>query len=142
MYSFKREREEGRALSVTIAGRQAMNRNYYNKSFHIAGYTFRADVYCPDCVCKWAEEELANNGYSSYDIQLMVESNPMSVDIGVHAYRAECLLPYVADLLNHRDNFNINLEDVHTWDSDYFPKVIWFDQIENEERCCECHETL
>ena len=106
------------------------------KSFHIAAYTHTAEIQCCDCVAEWASDELREEGYTLRDIDLIVQNNPLEYDSGVFGYRSEILLRKLAGL------WQINLEDEYSFDSDDFPKVVFVDQIEDDEYCGVCHEKI
>jgi hypothetical protein len=90
----------------------------------------------------WASECLYQNGYTNSDVESMAESNLAHSDIGWKAQRSESLLSFVADLLNHKNGWKIDVEDPYSYDSMDFPKIIFNDQIETEERCGNCNGIL
>lgn len=106
------------------------------KSFHIVAYTFQADIVCPDCIAKWAAEQLRIEEYKPFDVEQVIKDKGPAYDVGVFAYRSESLLEEVATI------WQINLEDQYSFDSDDFPKVIFADQIEQTENCGECGELI
>jgi len=106
------------------------------KSYHIAGYVFHAEIQCCDCVAEWTSDELRQEGYTLRDVDLIVQNNPLEYDSGVFGYRSEILLRKLAKL------WQINLEDEYSWDSDDFPKLIFADQIEDNEYCGKCGDKI
>jgi hypothetical protein len=106
------------------------------KSFHVAGYSFKAEIRCCDCIAEWTSDELRKEGYSLRDIDLIVQNNPLEYDAGVYGYRSEILLRTLAKL------WRIHLEDEYSFDSDDFPKLIFSDQIEDDEFCFKCGDKI
>jgi hypothetical protein len=106
------------------------------KSFHIAAYSFNADIMCCDCVAQWAKNELMKEGYESDTVEEIAMYDGLSYDAGVFGYRSEVLTRHLASIRK------INLEDEYSWDSDDFPKVIFADQVEDKEYCGNCHELI
>ena len=105
------------------------------KSFHIAAYTFQADIMCCNCVSEFAEFELRQCSYTTEDIDKLALSGP-DYDSGVYAWRSEALLVELAKL------WKIDLEDAYSYDTDDFPKVVFVDQIESREYCGECLKVI
>lgn len=101
------------------------------KSFHVKGYVFAGEIRCCDCIANWAEEKLKTQGYYSKDIENIASLGP-DYDSGVYAWRSESFLEFLAELKN------IDYEDMSSWDSDDFPKVVFADQIEEKEYCGVC----
>jgi hypothetical protein len=84
----------------------------------IAGYTYKADIYCADCVVAEVREDypqLKNWGGM----------------VGVHD-----------ELVALAEGLHIDYEDESSFDSGDFPKVIFSDQIENAEFCCQCRNEV
>jgi len=106
------------------------------ESYHIAGYTFSADIHCCDCIAEWARKELMNEGYSTNDIEDIAMNSGKEYDVGFFAYRSEALIYKLAEVRE------IDVEDEYSYDSDDFPKIIFADQIEEDEYCGTCHEIL
>lgn len=86
-----------------------------SKAYDIAGYTYNANNYCVDCI-------LFALGGKHFDIGWV--------------YNVEGILDLIAAVMA------IDREDENTFDSSTFPKVIFYSQIENEERCSECNIVL
>lgn len=86
------------------------------KSFDIVGYTYKADVYCPEDVVK---EVCKNQGIEGHGLSHIPEEalDLMARFRGIDRYEEK------------------------TFDSDDFPKVIFADQDEGDI-CCICHEPL
>jgi hypothetical protein len=116
--------------------------SYGAMPFHVRAYSFKAELICPDCICKWAEKELAEAGYGVDELETMIRLNPPKTNVGFRAWRSESLLPYVADYCNFDSGMNINLDDVYSFDSSQFPKVVFNDQIENGEACDKCNSVF
>lgn len=106
------------------------------KSFHIAAYSFQAEIVCCDCIAEWAFNELIQEDFTKDEIESYVRNVGLGYDAGVFAYRSEILLRWLAEL------WHIDLEDEYSWDSMDFPKVVFADQIEETEWCPLCHEEL
>jgi hypothetical protein len=104
------------------------------KSFHISAYTYKADIWCCGCVAEMAEEYLQSQDFTMREIENLV-TGP-GYDCGVSAYRSESLLLEMAELKN------INLRNHYSFDSDDFPKVVFADQMENQEYCGNCMEKI
>lgn len=76
----------------------------------IVAYTYRADMYCPDCI-----------------------KHVMFGDLSIaDAPNAEECLDRFAGILG------VDREDEYTFDSDNFPKVVFGAQIESVEHCATC----
>ena len=94
------------------------------KAFDIVGYTFNADNYCPGCII----EVLPTGEGEAFDGWALAGGVTMSVE---------------ADLREIAHAFNINYDDLASYDSDEFPKPIFASQVEDDEECCgNCHEPL
>ena len=106
------------------------------KSYHVAAYTFNADIQCCDCIAEWAEEELIAEGDTRGDIENIVRNVGLEYDAGVFGYRSEILLRELAEL------WQISLEDEYSYDSDDFPKVVFADQVVEDEYCGTCLEKI
>ena len=106
------------------------------KSYHVAAYVHKAEFRCCDCVAEWAETELINEGFTESDVNLMVRNIGLGYDVGVYGYRSEILLRQLAKI------WRINVEDEYSYDSDDFPKVVFVDQIEDDEYCGVCLEKI
>lgn len=89
--------------------------------FDIVAYTYKADIWCGDCVIE----------------RLTKMRPPLSIpEDAVPLPNNERILTILA-----RER-NIDREDERTYDSDDFPKVIFRDQVEDIERCCSCGEEI
>lgn len=81
---------------------------YGRKAWDIVGYTYRAEVYCPECI-------LVEMGYGDPENYITErELDGIAVSFGIHR------------------------TDEWTFDSDQFPKVIFSSQVENPEYCGHC----
>lgn len=87
------------------------------KAWNIVGYTYRAEIVCPDCVVT-ATHHIPNGNPAGRKI----ENAEMHMDI----------------LARIR---GVNREDESSFDSDYFPKVIFASDASGEE-CGGCGEKL
>lgn len=79
-------------------------------STDVVAYTYRAAIWCPDCIldlCKQGEE------YDPLD----------SVDVSLAKYAKR---------------LGVDPNDEASFDSDDFPKVVFRDQVDIEERCETC----
>lgn len=106
------------------------------KSYHIAAYTYRADIWCCDCVAEWANDELLEEKLTQPEIESIIRNVGLEYDAGVYGYRSEILLRQLAQRLQ------INLEDEYSYDTDDFPKVVFADQVEDTERCGVCRDEI
>ena len=89
----------------------------------IVGYTFQADTYCPEHVI----DALPTGEGEAFDgWALAPGADPMSTE---------------DNLSEIASAFGIDRQDEHTFDTDYFPKVIFADQAE-DSRCATCDEPL
>lgn len=97
----------------------------YAKSHDITGYTYRADIYCPACVIV----ALPTGPGQEFD--------GWSVAPGVRMTAEENL----TELAVH---FSVDRMDENTFDSDYFPKVIFRDMCSWGERdyCGMCGDEI
>lgn len=89
------------------------------QSFAIVGYTYTADIYCPDCIGKQLSANYPDALQSWRFDYVTTESD----------------LNRAANLLE------LERMDEHTFDSDQFPKVIFADS-ECGEHCGNCHKPL
>ena len=81
----------------------------------IVGYSYKAANYCNDCIVK--------------EVAGITPKHYLTGD-------TEYALSYIAK------NMNIDRMDERTYDSDDFPKVIFADQVEDDETCSNCGQTL
>lgn len=81
--------------------------------FDIVAYTYRADLYCPECIVD-------------------VAGGILGRESAFHLDSTESRLNALAKARG------IDREDEATFDSDDFPKVVFRDQVEDENRCGEC----
>lgn len=93
----------------------------------IVGYTFQADIFCPDHIAEEVRRTLSADLW-----------HPVDEDGGEYPWDAEWILDQWADLCD------IDRYNEHTFDSDDFPKVIFSGQVEGTEYCgnADCEETL
>lgn len=103
---------------------------YGLKADAIVGYTYHAETLCPEDVVKVM---VANGSLADEVLVSTFEgfhfANPLDLPV-------ETVLDMLAkDLILAR-------EDEHSFDSDYFPKVIFSVQIEDEEPCDRCGSPL
>lgn len=93
----------------------------------IVGYTFQAEVYCPEHIGEAVRPTL------DPDIRY-----PIDEDGGEYPWDAEWLLDQWAGWCD------IDRQNEHTFDSDDFPKVIFASQVEDTEHCgnADCEATL
>jgi hypothetical protein len=93
------------------------------KAYDIVGYTFNADTYCPNCII----DQLPTGEGEEYDGWALAKGARMSVE----------------DNLNEiATAFQIDRQDERSFDSAYFPKVIFSSQIEDAEYCANCGNWL
>ena len=91
------------------------------KAYDIVGYTFCADVVCPECMLDLANEWLYADG---------LKVGYMIVEDALDAWAT---------------SVKITRDDEWTFDSSEFPKVIFADSVwgnEEPEHCGVCHELL
>jgi hypothetical protein len=87
---------------------------FNRKSYDIAGYTFRADNYCTECIIK----VLPTGPDEAFDGWALAEgADQMSTEDNLDEIAAA---------------FSIDRMDERTFDSDEFPKVIFVDQIDDD----------
>lgn len=79
----------------------------------IVGYTYCADIYCPDCVL-----------------------DAMNVNRNMFPMKTETVLTMLA-IRTGIDRFYQS-----SYDSDDFPKVIFSTQLEHREHCARCSERI
>jgi hypothetical protein len=90
----------------------------------IVGYTFNADTYCPRCIIA----QLPTGEGQAFDGWALAEgAAPMSTEDNLHEIAAA---------------FGIDWQDESSYDSGDFPKVVFAGQVEEDERCGACGETL
>lgn len=80
----------------------------------IVGYTYRADIYCPDCIH-------VAMGWATFMARQSVAD-------------AEAILDILAD------ERGIDREDEYSFDAGYFPKRVLGGTLEGDERCGQCDE--
>ena len=90
---------------------------------HLAGYTYRADNYCPKC----ATYELVTDRL--FDIGLPADAEELSCS-------DPDTMGFVAEQLG------IDEDDPSSFDSDYFPKAFTSSQVEGDEKCGKCNVEL
>lgn len=89
------------------------------KAYDIVGYTFCADLVCPDCMLDLANSWLILDGLK---VEYMITEDALDA----WAVSAK-----------------IVRDDEWMFDSDEFPKVVFADSVEDEtERCGVCYESL
>jgi len=89
----------------------------------IVGYTFKADTYCPDHIIA----QLPVGPSEDFDGWALAHGVTMT---------AEQNLDEIAYA------FGIDRGDEASFDSDYFPKVVFRDQADDTDVCGVCHEPL
>jgi hypothetical protein len=105
---------------------------YYKKSYHVGAYTYKAGIWCCDCVANDSESFLSDQGFTKKEIQRFVDIWTAGSSYGITAFRSEALLHKVAEIKN------IDISDPYSFDSDDFPKIIFNDEMEDEEYCENC----
>jgi uncharacterized alpha/beta hydrolase family protein len=105
----------------------ALNTNYLVKSYSVVGYQLRADQYCLDCI----EDETIKvvNNWTKIDKSIFDNENVID---------SEDMLDIIAKKIG------IERMDEYTFDSWDFPKVIFADQIDDEniDYCGECQKSI
>lgn len=89
----------------------------------IVGYTFKADTYCPDCiigVLPTGDGQEFEGWALATDVRMSVENNLNEIAAA----------------------FQIDRMDERSFDSSEFPKVIFSSQVEQPERCSNCHNEI
>lgn len=91
---------------------------HYRKSFDIAGYTYRAENLCPACTIKALPtgEGEAFDGWADATGCMTAEENLSELAAA----------------------FGIDRMDESSYDSGDFPKVVFSDQLEDDETCDRC----
>lgn len=85
----------------------------------IAGYTYKADILCPECTVERLADhhaDLVTPNLRTFQPAAAIDS--LAVDLGV------------------------NPHDERSFDSDEFPKVVFGYQLESDEKCGYCGEAL
>ena len=85
----------------------------------INGYTYRAENYCRNCIVGMlptGEGESFDGWALAKGVRMSTESNLSEIAFA----------------------FGIDREDEYTFDSDYFPKVVFSCQLDDEEMCGKC----
>lgn len=95
-----------------------------SKATDVVAYTYKADVWCPDCIFDVAKLGVFNAGGA--------------MSYGDAYGRVEEALGEWASLIG------LNRADEYSFDSDDFPKVIFGSQVNDEtwEHCGQCHEHI
>lgn len=93
------------------------------KAYDIAGYTFAADIYCAGCIIG----ALPTGPGQAFDGWALAPRVSMTTE---------------ANLNEIATAFGIDRMDEHSFDSDAFPKVVFADQVEHDDRCGGCGEPL
>ena len=90
----------------------------------IVAYTFRADIYCPDCIVGQVVSYIGNGEGICPGFDGRGDAETELASIG--------------------EAIGINPEDEHSYDSDEFPKVVFADSVcdESHEYCGECGDDL
>lgn len=94
-----------------------MNRPPYRRSDELAGYLYRADVYCPACV-----------------IEAMIavgDASPAAQDMAVEAVLDQCA-----------DAMAIDRADETSYDSSELPKVVFLGDSGEDDVCGSCRDPL
>lgn len=89
-----------------------------SRPFDIVAYVYRADLYCPECLPD------------------VMQRRADLLDVYPAGFNTEAWLDRCAEVLG------IDREDESTFDSDDFPKVVFRDQLEDDERCGRCGRVL
>jgi hypothetical protein len=101
--------------------------------FDVVGYTFRADVICPDCIVEAVAKAEADNPL----VFNPAEDTALRVPAGLTAGQGLAILAY---------RLGVDRTAEHTFDSDNFPKVVFRDQVGEAEgfldTCGACGEAL
>ena len=88
-----------------------------SKPFDVVGYTYRADIYCPDHIAgRYRSDVLARGDWTYTQGDASAEA---WLDVQAKAH-------------------GIDRYDETTYDSDIFPKVIFSDQAAEDDCCGEC----
>jgi hypothetical protein len=94
-----------------------MNRPPYRRSDELAAYLYRADLYCPACVI---EAMIATR-----------DASPAARDMPTEAVFDQCAEAMV-----------VNRGDETSYGSDEFPKAVFLDALDNDDRCAACQDLL
>lgn len=87
--------------------------------FDIVGYTYQADIYGPECI-----------------VGLVARDLGVEHDTAGAGFTVESALDALASAAA------IDRQDERSFDSDDFPKVVFRDQLEPDDRCGECGRRL
>ena len=93
------------------------------KAWEVVGYTYKAETFCPKHII-WQLPTGLGEDFDGWKLALIV---PMSTEDNLNEIAAA---------------FGINREDEHSFDSDYFPKVIFASQATEHDYCSICLENL
>lgn len=86
-------------------------------SYDVVGYVFQADILCPDCAVRQTARSLS------------VESPDDYLDIP-------------EDWAELAEVAGVDRFDESSYDSDTFPKIVFREQVEDDEYCGECGESV
>lgn len=89
--------------------------------FDIVAYVYQADIYCPDCIADLATRRISE----------LASGSTIRERVGIFP-DPEALLNRWAGLIG------LDREDEATFDSGDFPKVVFRDQLEEDEHCGSC----
>jgi hypothetical protein len=91
---------------------------YGLKAHTIVGYTYNAETVCPDCMHDESLRLFRKAGGKVESISTEVNLDSAATYMGIDRY------------------------DERTFDTDDFPKVIFASQVEDDERCGHCGDSL
>jgi hypothetical protein len=104
---------------MELSWHQARAAGLHALPYDIMGYAYRTDLYCPGCIV----DQLPTGPGEAFDGWALVPPATMSTEANLDEIAAA---------------FGIDRYDERTYDSGDFPKVVFRDQLENDERCGNC----
>ena len=94
-----------------------MNRPHYRRVDDVAAYSYWAELYCPTCVI----EAMIATGLAA----------PAARDMAVEDALDQCA-----------DALAVDRGDEPSFDSHEFPKVVFLGDIDQDDTCGDCRQTL
>ena len=91
--------------------------------FDIVGYVFKADLYCPEHIVG----RLPTGPSEDFDGWALAHGATMPTEDNLNEIAAA---------------FGIDREDERAFDTGYFPKIAFRDQVDDDDVCAVCHVPL
>ena len=93
------------------------------KAWEVVGYTYRAETFCPEHII----QQLPTGEGETFDGWKLAEGVQMSTEDNLNEIAAA---------------FGIIREEESSFDSEFFPKVIFASQVDEHDYCSVCLENL